>query len=53
MPKGTKFKAEEIIVKLREAEVLLSEGLKVPEACRRLEISDKTYYRWKKEYGGM
>lgn len=53
MPKGTKFKAEQIITKLREAEVLLAEGLKIPEVCRRLGISDKTYYRWKKEYGGM
>ena len=53
MPKGTKFKPEQIITKLREAEVLLAEGHKVPEVCRRLGISDKTYYRWKKEYGGM
>ena len=53
MPKGTKFKPEQIITKLREAEVLLAEGLKVPEVCRRLGISDKTYYRWKKDYGGM
>jgi len=53
MPKGTKFKPEQIITKLREAEVLLAEGFKVPEVCRRLGISDKTYYRWKKEYGGM
>ena len=53
MPKGTKFKPEQIITKLREAEVLLAEGLKVPGVCRRIGISDKTYYRWKKEYGGM
>lgn len=53
MPTGTKFKAEQIITKLREAEVFLAEGLKIPEVCRRLGISDKTYYRWKKEYGGM
>jgi transposase-like protein len=53
MPKGTKFKAEQIITKLRESEVLLAQGMKVPEACRRLGISDKTYYRWKREYGGM
>ena len=53
MPKGTKFKAEQIIAKLREAEVFLAQGLKIPEVCRRLAISDKTYYRWKKEYGGM
>lgn len=53
MPKGTKFKAEQIITMLREAEVLLAQGLKFPEVCRQLGISDKSYYRWKKEYGGI
>ena len=45
--------AEQIIHKLREADVLLGQGLKVPEASRRLGVSDKTYYRWRSEYGGM
>ena len=53
MARGNKFTAEQIITKLREAEVLLAQGQKVPEVCRRLGISDKTYYRWKKEYGGL
>ena len=48
-----RFTAEQIIHKLREAEVLTGQGLKVPEVCRRLSISDKTYYRWRSEYGGM
>lgn len=47
------FKAEDIINKLREAEVLNSQGKTVSEVCRALGISDQTYYRWRKEYGGM
>jgi putative transposase len=47
------FAAEQIITKLREAEVLLSQGMTVIEAARKLEISEQTYYRWRKEYGGL
>lgn len=47
------FKPEDIINKLREAEVLTSQGKTVGEICRALGISDQTYYRWRKEYGGM
>jgi transposase-like protein len=47
------FTSEEIITKLREAEVLLSQGLTVIEAAKKLEISEQTYYRWRKEYGGL
>ena len=47
------FKAEEIISKLREAEVLLSQGSSVGEASRKLGVVEQTYYRWRKEYGGM
>jgi len=47
------FTPEQIIRKLREAEVLLSKGEKVEQVIRKLGISDVTYYRWKKEYGGM
>ena len=47
------FSAEEIIGKLREAEVLTSQGKTVSEVCKALSISDQTYYRWRKEYGGM
>ena len=47
------FKAEDIINKLREAEVLTSQGKTVSEICKGLGISDQTYYRWRKEYGGM
>ena len=45
--------AEQIIRKLREAEVGLAQGSKTPEVCRKLGISEQTYYRWRKEYGGM
>lgn len=48
-----RFTPEEIIHKLREAEVLLSQGQTVPEAARQLGVAEQTYYRWRKEYGGM
>ena len=44
---------EEIITKLREADVLLGRGQSLAEVCRHLAISDQTYYKWRKEYGGM
>ena len=47
------FRPEQIINKLREAEVLLSQGHNVGEASRKLGITEQTYYRWRKEYGGM
>ena len=42
---------EQIIRKLREVEVELAQGSKTPQVCRKLEISEQTYYRWRKEYG--
>ena len=45
--------AEQIISKLREAEVELAKGLKVPQICKKLEVAEQTYYRWRKEYGGL
>ena len=45
--------AEQIISKLREAEVLLATGTKMPQVCRKLGITEQTYYRWRKEYGGV
>ena len=48
-----KYTPEQIINKLREAELLLSQGSTVAEASRWLEITEQTYYRWRKEYGGM
>jgi transposase-like protein len=44
---------EQIIAKLREAEVALSQGAKVPEGRRKLGVTEQTYYRWRKEFGGL
>ena len=52
MPKKT-FTPEQIVAKLRQIEVLLNEGKKVPVACKEAGIADQTYYRWRKEYGGL
>ena len=43
----------QIVAKLRQADVLLGQGKSIPEVCKDLEISDKTYYRWRQKYGGM
>lgn len=48
-----RYSSEQIILKLREAEVLLSQGQTGQQACKTLEISEQTYYRWRREYGGM
>ena len=45
--------AEQIIWKLREAEVFLSKGTEMPQVCRKLGVTEQTYYRWRKEYGGV
>jgi len=45
--------AEQIINKLREAEVHLGQGMSVPEVARKLGVTEQTYYRWRKEYGGL
>ena len=45
--------AEQIIGKLREADVLQAKGLSMDEILRQLCISDATYYKWRKEYGGL
>ena len=45
--------AEQVIGKLREAEVLLAQGLTVGEVCKQLAITEQTYYRWRKEYGSL
>jgi putative transposase len=48
-----RFTAEQIINMLREAEMLLNQGSTVGEVCRKLGVSEQTYYRWRKDYGGM
>ncbi len=48
-----RYAPEQIISKLREAEVLLSQGQTVAQASKQLGVSDQTYYRWRREFGGM
>jgi transposase-like protein len=48
-----RHRAEQIITRLREAEVALAQGQSVAQVCKRLEVAEQTYYRWRKEYGGM
>ena len=48
-----RFTAERIIALLRIAEVELSQGSTVPKACKKIGVTEQTYYRWKKEYGGL
>jgi len=47
------YTAEQIISKLREVEVKISQGISAAEAIRSIGVSDQTYYRWRKEYGSM
>jgi putative transposase len=47
------FSPEQIIAKLRQIEVLVTQGKSVAVACKEAEISEQTYYRWRKEYGGL
>jgi putative transposase len=50
---GKRFGAEQIIPKLREAEVDLAKGLTVAQACKKIGVTEQTYYRLRKEYGGV
>ena len=44
---------DHVLNKLRQAEVMLHQGETVAEVCRKIEVTDQTFYRWRKEYGGM
>ncbi len=52
MPKK-RYNAEKIIHKLREADVLLSQGMNIGQVSKRIGVAEQTYYRWRKAYGGM
>jgi transposase-like protein len=52
MPKKT-YKPEEIVAKLRQADVLISQGTKIPDAVRTIGVTQVTYYRWRREFGGL
>ena len=47
------FTPEQIIKHLRKAEIFLSKGESVGQICKKIEVTEQTYYRWRKEYGGM
>jgi len=51
--KGSRHTTEQIIEKLRQADVALGKKQRVPEICKALEITEQTYYRWRQKYGGM
>ena len=51
--KQKRHSVDQIISKLRKADVELGKGKKVPEVCKELEITEQTYYRWRQKYGGM
>lgn len=50
---GRRYTAEQIVNKLREAEVELAKGQTIPMVAKKLGITDQTYYRWRREYGGL
>lgn len=52
MPKKT-FTPEQIVTKLRQIEVAVVHGKTTPQACKEAEVSEQSYYRWRKEYGGL
>jgi putative transposase len=52
MPKK-KHKPEEIVAKLRQADLLISQGQEIADVVRQIEVSEVTYYRWRQEYGGL
>ena len=53
MARRQSYTPEQIITKLREAEIYIGQGKTVKEASKLLEINEQTYYRWRREYGGM
>ena len=53
MAKRKRYSVEQIVRKLREAEVEISRGQTVGQVCRKLGVNENTYYRWRKEYGGL
>ena len=53
MAKRKRFSTEQIIAKLRQVEVEVARGQPVLQVCRKIGISEQTYYRWRRQYGGM
>ena len=53
MRRGQKTGAEQVVLKLRQIEVQTTQGKSLALACKEAEISEQSYYRWRKEYGGL
>ncbi|KQU05124.1 transposase [Methylobacterium sp. Leaf469] len=53
MRRGQKTGAEQVVLKLRQIEVQTAQGKSLALACKEAEISEQSYYRWRKEYGGL
>jgi transposase-like protein len=53
MARAKRYSAEQIVAKLREHEKLQAQGLTIPQACKRIGISDQTFYRWRIRYGAL
>jgi putative transposase len=51
--RNKRYSVEQIVAKLREAEKLQAQGMTIPQTCKRLEISDQTFYRWRIKYGSL
>jgi putative transposase len=51
--RAKRYSVEQIVAKLREAEKLHAQGLTIPQSCKRLGISDQTFYRWRIKYGAL
>jgi len=50
---GKRNKSEGIVMKLRQVEVLQGQGVPISDAVRQISVTQQTYYRWRKQYGGM
>lgn len=53
MAAAKRFTTEQIVAKLREAEKLQGQGMTIPQLCKRLGVSDQTFYRWRLKYGAL
>lgn len=53
MARAKRYTAEQIVAKLREHEKLQAQGLTIPQACKRIGVSDQTFYRWRTRYGAL
>ncbi len=53
MPAAKRYTTEQIVAKLREAEKLQGQGMTIPQLCKKLGVSDQTFYRWRLKYGAL